>query len=46
MDFLYMDNSELWYKYLLLLKDELSGYLWLVPCEAANVAATVNALML
>jgi RNase H-like domain found in reverse transcriptase/Reverse transcriptase (RNA-dependent DNA polymerase)/Integrase zinc binding domain len=46
MDFLYMGNSELGYKYLLLLKDDLSGYLWLVPCEAANAAATVNALML
>jgi transposase InsO family protein len=30
---------------LLLLKDELSGYLWLVPCRTADAAATVDALM-
>jgi Integrase zinc binding domain/Integrase core domain len=33
------------YQYLLLLKDDLSGYLWLVPCRKADAAATVNALM-
>jgi hypothetical protein len=33
------------YQYLLLLKDELSGYLWLVPCRKADAAATVEALM-
>jgi hypothetical protein len=33
------------YQYLLLLKDDLSGYLWLVPCRTADVAATVDALM-
>jgi hypothetical protein len=30
---------------LLLLKDDLSGYLWLVPCRTAEAAATVDALM-
>jgi hypothetical protein len=30
---------------LLLLKDDLSGYLWLVPCRTADGAATVDALM-
>jgi hypothetical protein len=30
---------------LLLLKDDLSGYLWLVPCRTADAAATVDALM-
>jgi hypothetical protein len=30
---------------LLLLKDNLSGYLWLVPCRMADAAATVDALM-
>jgi transposase InsO family protein len=30
---------------LLLLKDDLSGYLWPVPCRTADAAATVDALM-
>jgi transposase InsO family protein len=30
---------------LLLLKDDLSGYLWLVPCRTADAAAAVDALM-
>jgi hypothetical protein len=33
------------HQYLLLLKDDLSGYLWLVPCRMADAAATVDALM-
>jgi hypothetical protein len=33
------------YQYLLLLKDDLSEYLWLVPCRTADAAATVDALM-
>jgi Integrase zinc binding domain/Integrase core domain len=33
------------YQYLLLLKDDLSGYLWLVPCRTDDAAATVDALM-
>jgi hypothetical protein len=33
------------YQYILLLKDDLSGYLWLVSCRAADAAATVDALM-
>jgi hypothetical protein len=33
------------YQYLLLLKDDLSGYLWLVPCRTADAAATVDAPM-
>jgi hypothetical protein len=33
------------HQYLLLLKDDLSGYLWLVPCRTADAAATVDALM-
>jgi Integrase zinc binding domain len=32
-------------QYLLLLKDDLSGHLWLVPCRMADAAATVDALM-
>jgi Integrase zinc binding domain len=45
-DFLYIELSrDGKYQYLLLLKDDLSGYLWLVPCRTANAAATVDALM-
>jgi hypothetical protein len=33
------------YQYLLLLKVDLSGYLWLVPCRTADASATVDALM-
>jgi Integrase zinc binding domain len=33
------------YQYLLLLKDDLSAYLWLVSCRTADAAATVDALM-
>jgi Integrase core domain/Integrase zinc binding domain len=45
-DFLYIDLSrDGKYKYLLLLKDYLSGYLWLVSCRTAHAAATVDALM-
>jgi hypothetical protein len=45
-DYLYMGPSKAGFKYLLLIKDDLSGYLWLVPSEAADAAATVNALTL
>jgi Integrase core domain len=45
-DFLYIGLSrDGKYQYLLLLKDDLSGYLWLVPCRTAGAAATVDALM-
>jgi hypothetical protein len=41
-DFLYIGLSrDDKYQYLLLLKDDLSGYLWLVPCCTADVAAMV-----
>jgi hypothetical protein len=33
------------YQYIILLKDDLSGYLWLVACRTADAAATVDALM-
>jgi hypothetical protein len=45
-DYLYMSPSEAGFKYLLLIKDELSRYLWLVLSEAADAAATVDALTL
>jgi transposase InsO family protein len=45
-DFLYIWLSrDGKYQYLLLLKDDLSGYLWFVPCRTADAAATVDALM-
>jgi Integrase core domain/Integrase zinc binding domain len=45
-DFLYIGLSRGGkYQYLLLLKDDLSGYLWLVPCRTADAAATVDALI-
>jgi transposase InsO family protein len=45
-DFLYIGLSrDGKYQYLLLLKDDLSEYLWLVPCRTADAAATVDALM-
>jgi transposase InsO family protein len=31
-------------KYLLFLKDDLSGYLWLVPAKAADAETTVESL--
>jgi hypothetical protein len=45
-DFLYIGLSrDGKYQYLLLLMDDLSGYLWLVPCHTDDAAATVDALM-
>jgi Integrase core domain/Integrase zinc binding domain len=45
-DFLYIGlSSDGKYQYLIILKDDLSGYLWLVPCRTADAAATVDAMM-
>jgi hypothetical protein len=45
-DFLYIGLSrDRKYQYLLLFKDDLSGYLWLLPCRTADATATVDALM-
>jgi Integrase core domain/Integrase zinc binding domain len=45
-DFLYIGLSRVdKYQCLLLLKDELSKYLWLVPFHTADAAATFDALM-
>jgi hypothetical protein len=45
-DFLYIGLSRDGnYQYFLLLKDNLSGYLLLVPCRTADAAATVDTLM-
>ena len=45
-DYLYMGSSTAGPKYLLLIKDDLSGYLWLIPCVTADAESTVNALTL
>jgi Integrase core domain len=46
LDFLYLGLSrDGKYQYLLLLKDDLSGYLWLVPCRTADAASTIDTLM-
>jgi hypothetical protein len=45
MDYLYMGPSSVGYKYLLLLKDDLSSYLWLVPAKSADAKTTVDALV-
>jgi hypothetical protein len=34
------------YQYIVLLKDDLSCYLWLVPCSTADDATSIDALML
>jgi hypothetical protein len=45
-DFLYIGLSRNGkYQYILLLKDDLSGYLWLEPYRTADSAATVYLLM-
>jgi hypothetical protein len=45
-DFLYIGLSrDGQYQYLLPLKDDLGGYLWLVPCRTTDATATVDALM-
>jgi hypothetical protein len=45
-DFVYIGFSrDGKYQYLQLIKDDLSGYLWLVPCRTADAAATIDALM-
>jgi Integrase core domain/Chromo (CHRromatin Organisation MOdifier) domain len=43
-DFLYMGPSHTGFKYLLLIKDDLSGYVWFVPSTNADAAAVVDAL--
>lgn len=43
-DFLYMGAGADGYKYLLALKEELSGYVWLVKAETTDVATAYSAL--
>ena len=44
-DFLFRGPAETGDQYLLLLKDDLSSFLWLVPCANADTQATASALM-
>jgi hypothetical protein len=43
-DFLFMGPADTGAQYLLLLKDDLSIFVWLVPCANADTQATTNAL--
>ena len=44
-DYCYMGNSESGNAYVLILKDDLSGYVWLKPCEAANAESASKILI-
>jgi Integrase core domain/Integrase zinc binding domain len=44
-DFLYLGPSDVGLKYFLLIKDDLSGYVWLIPSQAADAATVVDALL-
>ena len=44
MDYLYMGPSESGHKYLLLVKNDLSSYFWLVPAITADSGTTIEAL--
>jgi Integrase zinc binding domain len=43
-NFLYIGKSSSGPIYILVLRDDMSGYVWLWPCEHANAANTVDAL--
>jgi hypothetical protein len=46
LDFLYIGLSrDGKYQYIILLKDDLSGYLWIALCRTADVATTFDAPM-
>ena len=44
LDFLYMGRSSSEKVYVLLIRDDLSGYVWLWPTEEANAACAAEAL--
>lgn len=44
-DYLYMGAGENGYKYILILKDDFSSYVWLVPAKAADRETTVKTLV-
>jgi RNase H-like domain found in reverse transcriptase/Reverse transcriptase (RNA-dependent DNA polymerase)/Integrase core domain/Integrase zinc binding domain/Chromo (CHRromatin Organisation MOdifier) domain len=46
MDFLFMGSSTTGATYVLVLKDDLSSYVWLIPCQRADAASVVDALVL
>jgi Integrase zinc binding domain len=43
-DFLYVGKSSSGPIYILVLRDDMSGYVWLWPCEHADAASTVDAV--
>lgn len=44
-DYCYMGSAENGQKYVLIIKDDLSSYTWLYPCEQADAETTADALM-
>ena len=44
-DFLYMGPSESEYVYILIVKDDLSGYVWLTPCESCDSHTVADVLL-
>ena len=42
LDFLYMGSSTMGFKYVLLMKDDLSGYVWMRPFTSANAEAAAK----
>jgi Integrase zinc binding domain len=44
-DYLYMGPSDTRDKYLLIIKDDLSGYVWLLPSPNADSETTADALV-
>ena len=44
-DFCYMRHSETKHVYVLIIKDDLSGYIWLRPCAEANAETTSEHLI-
>lgn len=44
-DFCYMTPGENDFTYVLIIKDDLSGYVWLVPCEDADAISVAESLV-
>jgi len=44
-DYCYIGRSDSGEVYILILKDDLSSYVWLIPCKAADAETTVDCLL-
>jgi hypothetical protein len=44
-DYLYMGKSDSQHEYVLVIKDDASKFVWLLPCEAADADCTYNHLL-